>query len=62
MNDDDKDRIDLLELRLERLESRLGSVDHELNLKIDDARNDAERAADSLRSDLTSLEHKVDYQ
>jgi len=56
------DRCAHLEQRVDDLVSRLGNSEHELGLKIDDARNDAERATDSLRSDLSSLEHKVDYQ
>lgn len=55
-------QIESLELRLERLESRLGTAENELERKIDDARNDAERAVDSVRDDLKTLEHKVDYQ
>jgi len=56
------DRCESLEQRVEDLVSRLSNTDHELGLKIDDARADAERATDSLRTDLQSLEHKVDYQ
>jgi uncharacterized coiled-coil protein SlyX len=61
MNGDEQDAFDRLEQRLERLESRLSQVDSELTYKIDDARNDAERAVDSVRDDLKTLEHKVDY-
>lgn len=61
MNDDDKDRIDFLELRLERLEKRLSLVESELTYKIDDAKSDAERDITEIRSELTSLEHKVDF-
>jgi hypothetical protein len=57
-----EERINSLFERLENLVSRLGNTDHELTLKIEDVRNDAERSADTIRSDLASLEHKVDYQ
>ncbi len=57
----DTDRINELEQRLERLEARVTHNDQELDFKIDDARNDAERAITDVRSDLTALEHKVDY-
>lgn len=56
------DHLRHLEARIDDLVQRLGNAQHELTLKIDDARADAERATDSLRNDLTSLEHKVDYQ
>ncbi len=57
-----EDKVIHLESRIDNLVTRLGNAEHELSLKIDDARNDAERATDSLRTDLQSLEHKVDYQ
>lgn len=57
----DSNRIYELERRLDDLTSQLSNTEHELTLKIDDAKADAERAADSLRSDLNSLEHKVDF-
>jgi ElaB/YqjD/DUF883 family membrane-anchored ribosome-binding protein len=56
-----EERIQTLFERLETLLDHLGNTTHELERKIDDARNDAERATDSLRDDLKSLEHKVDY-
>jgi SMC interacting uncharacterized protein involved in chromosome segregation len=64
MNDDLENlqhQINNLADRLDNLVSRLSNTEHELTLKIDDARNDAERATDSLRTELQSLEHKVDY-
>lgn len=57
-----EDKVIHLESRIDNLMTRLSNAEHELTLKIDDARNDAERATDSLRTDLQSLEHKVDYQ
>ncbi len=57
-----EDRINALDRKLEDLISRLSRIDSELNFKIDDAKNDGERATESLREDLRSLEHKVDYQ
>lgn len=56
-----EDQLRHLETRIDNLMTRLGNAEHELTCKIEDARNDAERATDSLRSDLSSLEHKVDY-
>ncbi len=57
----DDDRINALEQRLENLETRVSLVESELTYKIDDVKSDAERDITEIRSELTSLEHKVDF-
>lgn len=67
---DDGCRMELEELmsRVGRLESKVSnlideqsSTKHDLERQITDERFDRERADDSIKSDLSSLEHKVDY-
>jgi len=50
-----------MERRVEKLEEELTSTRHELERQISDEQSDRERADDSIRSDVSSLQHKVDY-
>ena len=48
-----------LEHRIDRIESRLSRIENDISDKPDNW--EVDNKIDSLRSDLQSLEHKVDY-
>ena len=54
-------RIDVLADKISNLTDELRSARHELERQIGDEQSDRERADDSIRNDLSSLEHKVIY-
>ena len=56
-----ENRLTQMERKQEETVAELRSVEHELERRISDEQSDRERADESIRSDLSSLQHKVDY-
>lgn len=59
--DEIDDRLNVIDHKIERLASDYRYLERELDSKVQDVRFESERESQSIRSDLSSLEHKVNY-
>ena len=55
-------KLEFLEGKIDDLIERVSALQTDLENRIQDERFDRERADDSIKSDLSSLQHKIDYR